>query len=245
MGAAFELNIIYLEFWVGQLGERKMLTAKILLAYLLQTGSILGLDVDTSKIDPEQAYCLAENIYYEARNEDIRGQFAVASVTLNRASDGRFPNTICGVVKQITVARVSRKLVCAFSWYCESDKKGKEIPVRNKDGTINQHVVDQFQVASIVAITALSGAVEDNTQGATHFHNPFTSHPAWRKTLKKTMRVGNHDFYKWPAPPPEEPLQTVGEPLQIAMVDDIFQVLPESKPVDFLESPYLIAKEGQ
>jgi hypothetical protein len=222
-----------------------MITAKLLLAYLLQTGSIIGLDVDTSKIDPEQAYCLAENIYYEARNEDIRGQFAVASVTLNRANDGRFPNTVCGVVKQITVARVSKKLVCAFSWYCESDKKGKEIPVRNKDGTINQHVVDQFQVASIVAITALSGAVEDNTQGATHFHNPFTSHPAWRKSLKKTMRVGNHDFYKWPAPPSEGPLQTGVEPLRVAAVEDIFQSQTTLMPVDFFEKPYLIAKEGQ
>jgi len=179
-----------------------MLSAKLLLAYLLQTASIVGIDVDTSKIDPEQAYCLAQNIFYEARNEDIRGQFAVASVTLNRANDPRFPNTICDVVKQTAVSRVSKRLVCAFSWYCENDKKGKEIPVKNKDGTVNQAVVDQFQVASIVAITVLGGDVEDNTHGATHFHNPFTSQPAWRNELKKTMRVGNHDFYK--LPPPKE-----------------------------------------
>ena len=175
-----------------------MITAKLLLAYLLQTANIVGIDVDTSKIDPEQAYCLAENIYYEARNEDIQGQFAVASVTLNRANDSRFPNTICGVVKQTAVSRVSKKLVCAFSWYCENDKRGKEIPVRNKDGSVNQQVVDQFQIASIVAIEVLSGNVDDNTEGSTHFHNPYTSHPTWRKELKKTMRVGNHDFYKLP-----------------------------------------------
>ena len=175
-----------------------MMTAKLLLAYLLSTGNIVGIDIDTSQIDPEQAYCLAENIYYEARNEDIQGQFAVASVTLNRANDARFPSTICEVVKQSAVSRVTKKLVCAFSWYCENDKKGKEIPVRNKDGSINQQVVDQFQVASIVAITMLGGEIEDNTHGATHFHNPYTSHPAWRKELTKTMRVGNHDFYKLP-----------------------------------------------
>jgi spore germination cell wall hydrolase CwlJ-like protein len=177
-----------------------MLTAKFLLVYLLQTASIVGIDVDTSKVDPEQAYCLAQNIYYEARNEDIRGQFAVASVTLNRANDPRFPNTICDVVRQTTISNVSRRIVCQFSWYCENDKKGKEIPVRNKDGTVNQYVVDQFQVASIVAITILSGDVEDNTLGATHFHNPYTSRPAWRNELRKTMRVGNHDFYKLPPP---------------------------------------------
>lgn len=173
-----------------------MITAKILLAYLISTASTVGIDIDTSKVDPEQAYCLAENIYYESKSEDIRGQFAVASVTINRANDPRFPNTICGVIKQSAVSRISNKLVCAFSWYCENNKKGKEIPVRNKDGTVNQQVVDQFQVASIVALTALAGDVDDNTNGATHFHNPFTSQPAWRNQLIKTMRVGNHDFYK-------------------------------------------------
>ncbi len=174
------------------------MTAKIILAYLISTANIVGLDVDTSKIDPDQAFCLAENIYYEARNEDIQGQFAVASVTLNRANDARFPNTICDVVKYSAVSRTSKKLVCAFSWYCENDKKGREIPVRNKDGTINQQIVDQFQVASIVAITVLGGEVKDNTRGATHFHNPFTSRPSWRHELTKTMSIGNHDFYKLP-----------------------------------------------
>ena len=175
-----------------------MLSAKLLLAYLLSTANIVGIDVDTSKVDPEQAYCLAENIYYEARNEDIQGQFAVASVTLNRVNDSRFPSTICEVVKQSAVSRISKRLVCAFSWYCENDKKGREIPVRNKDGSVNQHVVDQFQVASIIAITVLSGDVKDNTHGATYFHNPFTSHPSWRNEFIKTMRLGNHDFYKTP-----------------------------------------------
>lgn len=174
-----------------------MITAKFLLVYLLQTASLIGIDVDTSKIDVDQAFCLAENIYYESANEDIQGQYAVASVTLNRANDPRFPKTICEVVRQTAVSKVGNKLVCAFSWYCERDRKGKEIPVRNRDGSINQTEVDRFQIASIVAITVLGGNIPDNTNGATHFHNPFTSQPAWRNTLKKTMRIGNHDFYKW------------------------------------------------
>lgn len=182
--------------FVGKFRRKRMITAKLLLVYLLSTVDVAGINVDTSKIDPEQAYCLAENIYYEARNEDIRGQYAVASVTLNRANDPRFPDTICEVVKYTAVSRVSKKLVCAFSWYCENDKKGREIPVMNKDGTINQRVVDQFRIASIVAINVLSGTVEDNTRGATHFHNPFTSQPAWRNELIKTMSLGHHDFYK-------------------------------------------------
>ena len=183
-----------------------MISAKILLLYLLQSSTFAGTDVDTSKIDPDQAYCLAENIYYEAGNEDIRGQFAVASVTLNRVNDARFPNTICGVVKQSATAKNSSKLTCAFSWYCENDKRGKEIPVKNKDGSINQRVVDQFQVASIVAIKMLAGNIYDNTGGATHFHNPVTSHPAWRHLLKKTVSIGHHDFYRWPSAKDEDVL---------------------------------------
>ena len=178
-----------------------MITAKLLLTFLLQSTDVLGLTShQVSQIDPEQAFCLAENIYYEARNEDIRGQFAVASVTLNRVNDPRFPKTVCDVVKQTTISNISKRLVCQFSWYCETDKKGKEIPVRNKDGTINQQVVDQFQVASIVAIQAMSGQAEDNTNGATHFHNPYVSQPTWRFQLKRTVRLGNHDFYKLPPP---------------------------------------------
>lgn len=174
-----------------------MITAKILLTYLLQATDVTGLSVDTSKIDPEEAYCLAKNVYYESKGEDIRGQFAVASVTVNRAKDPRYPNTICEVVKQSAVIKGTNRVVCAFSWYCEGNKK-KDLLLRNKDGTINQAAVEQFQVASIVAIKVLSGKVADNTGGATHFYNPSVAQPAWRDQLKKTVRLGNHDFHRLP-----------------------------------------------
>lgn len=43
---------------------------------------------------------LAKNVYFEARNQGVAGQLAVAMVTLNRVEDWRFPNTIEGVVTQ-------------------------------------------------------------------------------------------------------------------------------------------------
>jgi spore germination cell wall hydrolase CwlJ-like protein len=171
-----------------------MTSAKILLAYLLQTADVSGLNIDTSQIDPEQAYCLAENIYYESRNEDIRGQIAVASVTVNRAKDPRFPGTICEVVKFTAPSKITNKPVCAFSWYCENDKKGKTIIIKN------DHIREQFETAAKIAIEVLAGSIEDNTQGATHFHNPFTSFPTWRLQMKKTMVIGNHAFYRMPEP---------------------------------------------
>lgn len=172
------------------------MTAKLLLIFLLQSATILGVSGNTSNVDPQEAYCLAENIYYEARSEDLKGQFAVASVTLNRAKDSRFPDTVCGVVQQSARSQISNKTMCAFSWYCDNDKKGKEIPVFNKDGSVNKGVLEQFWSATIVAITALSGHIKDNTRGATHFHNPYTSNPAWKYEMVKTASLGNHDFYK-------------------------------------------------
>lgn len=175
-----------------------MITAKLLLAYVLQTAHVIIPNVDTSSIDPEQAFCLAQNIFYEAGGESKQGQIAVASVTLNRANDPRFPNTVCEVVQQTAISKYSKKLVCAFTWYCENDKKGREIPVANKDGTVNQRVYEQFEEASRLAILVLAGEVKDNTHGATHFYNPSIAQPAWATELKKTVKVGNHDFHKLP-----------------------------------------------
>ena len=47
-----------------------------------------------------EVYCLAENVYFEARNQPLIGQAAVISVVMNRIHDPRFPSTICEVVKQ-------------------------------------------------------------------------------------------------------------------------------------------------
>ena len=71
-------------------------------------------------------HCLAENIYHEARGESTAGKMAVALVTLNRVEDKRFPNTVCGVVKQTKYYPSGRIDLhsCQFSWYCDgkSDK---------------------------------------------------------------------------------------------------------------------------
>ena len=53
----------------------------------------------TQENQPE-LYCLAQNIYFEAKSEPLAGQYAVADVVLNRVQDTRYPNTICEVVKE-------------------------------------------------------------------------------------------------------------------------------------------------
>ena len=84
----------------------------------------------TVGVDPIQATCLAENVYFESRNQGTAGWSAVISVTLNRVKDKRFPNTICEVVKQGPTRESWKKNgtyypikhKCQFSWYCDGDK---------------------------------------------------------------------------------------------------------------------------
>lgn len=48
----------------------------------------------------EELQCMAGAIYFEAKGEPLSGQLAVAEVILNRSKSGRFPKTVCSVVKQ-------------------------------------------------------------------------------------------------------------------------------------------------
>ena len=50
--------------------------------------------------DNKQLLCIAQNIYWEARNQPFRGMVAVGQVTMNRVKDKRFPDTPCEVVEQ-------------------------------------------------------------------------------------------------------------------------------------------------
>ena len=41
----------------------------------------------------EAQFCLALNVYHEAKNQSLIGQVAVAQVVMNRVHDERYPNT--------------------------------------------------------------------------------------------------------------------------------------------------------
>ena len=98
--------------------KKLWITLPILLFFVMYAQSVQG---KTNEIK-----CLAENIYFEARGESTAGKMAVALVTLNRVKDQRFPNTVCGVVKQTKYYPSGRIDLhsCQFSWYCDgkSDK---------------------------------------------------------------------------------------------------------------------------
>lgn len=125
----------------------------------------------------EQLFCLAKNVYFEARGESTRGKEAVAHVTLNRVESHKFPNSICNVVKQRS------RNTCQFSWVCKNYYRN--IPWNSTT----------WKESVIVAKQVLDGNTVDPTNGAMFFHATYVR-PSWSKTLKKTAGIGNHVFYK-------------------------------------------------
>ena len=142
-----------------------------------------------------QVSCMADNIYFEARNQGTAGWSAVASVTLNRVKDKRYPNTVCEVVKQGPTRESWKKNgiyypirhKCQFSWYCD----GKADKIHKKDKRIYKEIYNLAYVSLIKGITIL-----DITDGATHYHADYVS-PAWKKSKTKTTEIGDHIFYRW------------------------------------------------
>jgi spore germination cell wall hydrolase CwlJ-like protein len=142
------------------------------------------LDVEYHQLTKDakrQVDCLAENIYHEARSEPVSGQIAVAMVTLNRVVDGRFPEDICGVVKQKTKNSENGKTVCQFSWYC--------MPVRlNKNSEYYQEALKHA-----LHVYANYEVLDDITGGSLYYHADYVR-PGWN--LLKTVVIGRHIFYK-------------------------------------------------
>lgn len=119
--------------------------------------------------------CLAETLYFEARGEPVAGQKAVAEVILNRRDSGKFPSTVCGVVKQ------GSSKGCQFSYNCG----GKTRAIREKAAYARIHKIAQ---------AALAGAPRELTNGATYFH-ATSVRPSWSRKFTRTTKIGRHIFY--------------------------------------------------
>ena len=130
---------------------------------------------------------LIKNVYFEARNQGIAGQMAVAMVTINRVEDRRFPNTIEEVVTQGYKYRSGFPIRnrCHFSWYC--DGKSDKIRDWKTFNNIKRLVLTYMQNRDIIF---------DLTEGATHYHADYVL-PSWASTKRKTIEIEDHIFYVW------------------------------------------------
>ncbi len=154
----------------------------------------------TEKSHPDE-YCIALNIYWESRADNLAGKYAVADVVLNRAQDSRFPNTVCGVIREgimleswstaqhPELADENRKYYpkrnrCQFSWYCDGLA---DVPTQQaawRDAQVIAYNIVQF------------GTFRGITEGATHYHATYVS-PTWSLVYQVVGRIGAHIFYRW------------------------------------------------
>lgn len=122
--------------------------------------------------------CLSEALYFEARGESVKGQFAVAEVILNRVKSSRYPNTVCGVINQGT----GKKYACQFTYTCDG-----------KPETISEPRA--WDRVSKVAKYSLLADDRTLTEGATHYHTTAVR-PGWASKYVQTARIGVHVFYR-------------------------------------------------
>jgi spore germination cell wall hydrolase CwlJ-like protein len=115
--------------------------------------------------------CLAGAVYFEAKGEPLHGQLSVAEVVLNRARSGRFPASVCGVVKQRG----------QFSFI-----RGGRFPAIARTSLA-------WKRAVAIAHIAVRDLADGPAPKALFFHAKRVS-PRWR--LTRVAMVGNHIFYR-------------------------------------------------
>jgi len=123
--------------------------------------------------------CLAQAIYFEARNEPARGQQAVAQVVLNRVFSPYYPKDVCSVVYQ----NAHRHLSCQFTFACDG-----------KPEKVSEH--GAWARATRIATQTLNAKVWlPEVDKATHYHAAYVR-PNWIRDMKVMVRYGLHTFYR-------------------------------------------------
>ena len=149
------------------------------LEYLKQNK--IGIDANyvTVAEKTKQLECLTKNIYWEAASEPFEGKVGVAQVTMNRVESGKFASSVCGVVYQKNV--FYEKVVCQFSWYCESVSKIRPIHKemwKESEEVAKKVLLENFRLPSL--------------KNALYYHADYVS-PGWK--LPRIEKIGRHIFY--------------------------------------------------
>jgi N-acetylmuramoyl-L-alanine amidase len=119
----------------------------------------------------EQGDCLATSVYYESKGEPLNGQLAVAQTIINRTTSGRFPSSVCGVVRQPG----------QFSFV-----HGGDIPTPS-------HTSSAWKRAVAIATIARQGLWKQVAPAALFFHARRVS-PGWGKI--RVASLGHHLFFR-------------------------------------------------
>jgi spore germination cell wall hydrolase CwlJ-like protein len=116
--------------------------------------------------------CVATAVYFEARGEPIEGQLAVAQVVLNRAASGKYPSSVCAVVKQRS----------QFSFI----RRGKIPPIAK--------ATEAWRKAVAIARIAWERFANQIGGDVLWYHAIYVS-PGWGRRLTRVAQIGTHIFY--------------------------------------------------
>jgi spore germination cell wall hydrolase CwlJ-like protein len=115
--------------------------------------------------------CLSMNVYWEARDQSIAGQVAVAQVTMNRVHSPNFPDSVCGVVYQHK----------QFSWYWDGKS---DVPQEQ----------EAWDRAQMVSMGVLAGSGHGDLDGVMNYHALYVK-PYWAENMQVVAQIGDHVFY--------------------------------------------------
>jgi N-acetylmuramoyl-L-alanine amidase len=132
-----------------------------------------------ANVSAEGKRCLAQAIYFEARGESLSGRMAVAAVVLNRVRHEKFPDTICGVVRQ---GGEDPSKGCQFAWWCDGRS---DVPTEPRAWADSQRLAREM----------VAGLHPDLTDGALFFHHHSIT-PYWMHRLHQTAEIDQHYFYR-------------------------------------------------
>jgi spore germination cell wall hydrolase CwlJ-like protein len=167
-------------------------------------------DLNRKPLDNQQLFCMAQNIYFEARAEGEQGKQAVAHVVQNRVRDPKFPKTPCGVIQEgrhfeswktkgVEMAPEQRQYIprrnqCQFSWYCDGLKD--VIWIQLRDGTPIEANRTAWRDSVRIAVQVMQGELKDNTGGATYYYAHNLVYPSWADVKQQTQVIGAHTFMR-------------------------------------------------
>lgn len=123
-------------------------------------------------LDEEQT-CVATAVYFEARGEPFDGQLAVAEVVQNRARSGRYPTSLCAVVKQ--------------PWQFSFVRSGRFPRIDSSSAA--------WGYAQAIARIASNRLADALPEDVLWYHADYVA-PGWGRRLSRVDKIGAHIFYR-------------------------------------------------
>lgn len=140
------------------------------------------------------AYWLALGLYYESRDEPLKGRYAVANVVFNRVDSALWPNTVKGVITD----GLERGRSCDFSFMCDGRSENPWLHHRSKWLAWLRSRAEAWVLYALYSADVLY----DNTDGAVYYKRKDTYSPWFAAQIREGRMVrvygdfGAHEFFK-------------------------------------------------